>query len=72
MFDFFREMPRTSILQDDCHERCSRYSYWWTYKASLMPRERFVLGKCVQKCMRDEFKRQKTKNKTNTEIMNIN
>ena len=61
MFDFFREMPRTSILQDDCHERCSRYSYWWTYKASLMPRERFVLGKCVQKCMRDKETYTKTK-----------
>lgn len=56
-------MPRTSPLRDDCHEQCSRYSYWWTYKASLMSRERFILDHCVHKCMHDTFKEKRKQKK---------
>ena len=36
-----------------CEQKCAKYSYWWSYKASFLSQERFKLDKCVRKCVKD-------------------
>ena len=36
-----------------CEQKCAKYSYWWSYKASFLSQERFKLDKCVKKCVKD-------------------
>ena len=43
----------STAVRTSCHERCAQYSYWWTYRASLVPDGHFLMSECDQKCVQD-------------------